>query len=133
MKMKAILIAALTLIVNLSIAQISVKWIGGTPGKETSWNEPKNWSNYKVPDDFTNVVITDVSSTTFSNPVIPQGIAEVNSIRFESQGSLTVAEQAKLIVFNQLEELNDKGLEIRGFLLMIKDCDDYTNYLSSLD
>ena len=74
-------------------------WKGGTPGMENDWYCPKNWSKYKVPDAFSDVIIPDVSSTTLSMPVIKDGRAEAHSLFIYPAASLTVAEPAQLVVY----------------------------------
>ena len=51
----------LCFVTNIIIAQNS--WIGGTPGAENEWNNPKNQSENKVPDwSDESVIISDISS-----------------------------------------------------------------------
>lgn len=82
---------------NLS-AQRTVTWIGGTPGQETNWFCYKNWSNSKVPDEFTDVIIANISTTTFHYPVIKSKEAKVNSISIVSQATLTIEKSGKLTI-----------------------------------
>ena len=103
--MKTIFIALFTLISTVTIAQNTVTWKGGTPGNETSWNEARNWSNHKVPNEFSNVIIPDVSSSTFSYPIIEEGIVELNSILVASTALLTIRNSAKLIIYGYAEGL----------------------------
>ena len=65
--MKTLIIFLLTLSSSILVAQKSVTWVGGTPGSETSWDEPRNWSDHHVPNEFSNVFIPDVSTSSFSN------------------------------------------------------------------
>ncbi|MEO1262295.1 MAG: hypothetical protein AAFZ15_26045 [Bacteroidota bacterium] len=103
--MKTLLIAFLTFSATFLFAQNNVTWIGGTPGNETAWDEAKNWSNHRVPDVFSNVVIPDVSSTTFSFPVIESDLVEINSIFIYSTAQLTIEEKAKLVIYGESENL----------------------------
>ncbi|MGK0391555.1 MAG: hypothetical protein ACI94Y_004322 [Maribacter sp.] len=116
--MKTLLIATLSLISTFTFVQVT--WEGGTPSNEKSWSEPRNWSTSYVPDEFSDVLIPNVSSTTFSNPIIKEGVFEVNTIRIESNANLTIKASAKLMIhfsegcyFNveiiQEEELNEVG------------------------
>ena len=118
--MRTLLIIALTLITTISLAQNTVTWIGGTPGKATKWEEPKNWSNHRVPNDFSNVIIPDVSSSTFAYPEITKGIVEVNSIHIESQSRLTVHANAQLIIYEQEESLAKLDLKSESSLVIIE-------------
>ncbi len=117
--MKTLLIALFTLISTITIAQNTVTWTGGTPGNETSWNEARNWSNNKVPNEFTNVIIPDVSTSTFSNPIIKEGTVELNSILMETRALLTVQASAKLIVYGYAEGLIKDNLELKGSLIVL--------------
>ncbi|MCO6462075.1 MAG: hypothetical protein J5I59_11780 [Saprospiraceae bacterium] len=56
------------------------EWRGGTPGRERDWNCSKNWSHGKVPDEFSDVIISDCSSRGNFYPVI-KGVIEYNSVR----------------------------------------------------
>ncbi|MCR9287957.1 MAG: hypothetical protein NXI23_11270 [Bacteroidetes bacterium] len=122
--MKTLLFAALTLISTITFAQQKVTWEGGTPGKETSWNEPRNWSNNTVPNEFSDVIIPNVSTTTFSNPVIKKGQFELNSIKIESNGYLTVDATAKLVVYTEVIGLANENVILEGALLVMDEITD---------
>lgn len=99
-------------------AQNAVVWKGGTPGQENNWNCPKNWSKYKVPDEFSDVVIPDVSSTTHATPVIKSGTFEVNSIQIQSNAQLTIESGARLVVYNAETAFDQAGnLQLNGSIL----------------
>ena len=117
--MKTLLIALFTMISTITIAQNTVTWKGGTPGKETSWNEAKNWSNNKVPNEFSNVIISDISTSTFSTPIIKEGTIELNSIMIESSAQLTVETSAKLIIYGYAEGLMKDNLQLSGSLIVL--------------
>ena len=119
--MKTLLIAILTLTTTLTFAQQSVTWKGGTPGKETSWNEARNWSNNKVPNEFSDVIIPDVSTSTFSAPVIKEGTIELNSISIASNGKLTVESAAKVIVFGYTEGIIKENVNLEGTLMVMEE------------
>lgn len=82
-------------------SQRTTTWKGGAPGMENEWNCPKNWSNYSVPDEFDNVIIPDVSTTTQAAPVIKNGKVEVNSLYMDTNAKLIVDESAQLVVFQR--------------------------------
>ena len=107
------------MISTITIAQNIVTWKGGTPGKETSWYEAKNWSNNRVPDEFSDVIIPDVSTTTFSTPTIKEGTIELNSIMIESSAQLTVETSAKVIAYGYTEGLVKDNLQLRGSLIVL--------------
>lgn len=117
--MKSLLIALFTLISTFAFSQSTVTWKGGTPGKETSWNEAKNWSNNKVPNEFSDVIISDVSTSTFSAPVIKVGTIELNSIIIESNAQLTIETAAKLVVYGNAEGLMKENLQLKGSLIVL--------------
>lgn len=107
-----------------SIAVYSQKtntWKGGTPGQETEWNCPKNWSAYSVPDEFTDVLIPDVSTTTLANPVLRYGSFEINSLFLESDARLTIKEDARLLVYVSAIGITDYNLEQNGPLIIINE------------
>jgi hypothetical protein len=105
---------------NAATAQNKVTWKGGAPGQETNWNCPKNWSNYRVPDEFSDVVIPDVSTTSLAAPVIKSGSFEVNSIQLLSNASLTIGQDAQLVVHNTENGFaQEGGLQLKGSLLLL--------------
>lgn len=95
--MKTLAILLLSLLSTATIAQQTVIWKGGTPGKETSWNEARNWSNYQVPDEDTDVVIKALHTGHHAQPVI-DGRVEVRSIELHTGTSLTIKEKGKLLI-----------------------------------
>lgn len=97
MKHTIAIIALFSLISLSAQAQITAIWKGGTPGKTTDWNCPTNWREGRVPNEFSNVVIPDVSTSTFSFPVIKQGIVEIASIECASNARLTTLGNARVI------------------------------------
>ena len=97
--MKTFLIIVLTFTATAINAQNTVTWIGGTPGNETTWNEARNWSNHRVPDVFSDVIIPDVSSTTFAYPVIENEWVEINSIFIYPTSRLKIDGDAKLVTY----------------------------------
>lgn len=119
--MKTLLIAILSLITTITFAQQSVTWKGGTPGKETSWNEARNWSNNKVPNEFSDVFINDVSTSTFSAPVINEGTIELNSISIASNGKLTIESTARVIVFGYTEGIIKENINLEGTLMVMEE------------
>ncbi|MBC7777574.1 MAG: hypothetical protein H7246_19225 [Phycisphaerae bacterium] len=81
-------------------AQRTATWKGGTPGRSTDWNCPTNWKEGRVPDEFSSVVIPDVSTSTFSYPVIHKGTVEIFSLECSSNVSLTTQGNARVIILN---------------------------------
>ena len=82
---------------NPAIAQEITSWIGGTPGKENQWDEPRNWENNEVPDENTHVIITSKNTGHMSQPMI-DGQVEVGSIKVYSGASLTIGHEGELII-----------------------------------
>ncbi|MBL7776204.1 MAG: hypothetical protein JNK89_09390 [Saprospiraceae bacterium] len=105
---------------NLSLqAQKTATWKGGAPGRAHDWNCPKNWSDGRVPDAFSDVVIPDVSTTSFAAPVIQKGEVEVNSLRLLANATLTVEQDGQLVVLNLYDDsLDTRGLQIKGSLVL---------------
>ncbi|MDX2134745.1 MAG: hypothetical protein SFV52_08165 [Saprospiraceae bacterium] len=98
-------------------AQKANTWKGGTPGQETNWNCPQNWSTNAVPDAFSDVVIPDVSTSTFAAPVIRTGTHEVNALLLLSGARLTIEADANLIVLMHLEIVPNAVVQGKGLLL----------------
>ena len=122
--MKNLLIVLLTMASTSLMAQNTVTWIGGTPGNETSWDEPKNWSNHHVPNEFSNVYIPEVSTSTFSNPTIKNGVIELNSLQIVSTAKLTIDKMAKLIVHGSAEGVFAANVDIKGSFIVWDEVND---------
>ncbi|MCB0644564.1 MAG: hypothetical protein KDC44_23130, partial [Phaeodactylibacter sp.] len=103
--MKTLFITAFTLLASTTFAQQLVTWKGGTPGREDQWAVAQNWSNNRVPDEFADVFIPDVSTSTFVYPVICNGEFEVNSLQMAATAALTILEDAVLTVSNDSSHL----------------------------
>ena len=99
-------------------AQKTTTWKGGTPGMEQEWNCPKNWSAGAVPNEFSNVFIPDVTTTTCSTPVIQSGLVEVNALFLETDAMLTIGPEAELIIYETAEGINHNTLNLRGKVLL---------------
>ncbi len=72
-----------------------------------------------MPDDFTNVFIPDVSSTSLSQPVIKSGKVEINAIFIASNAVLTVEKDAQLVVLTEAEGVNNRSVKLKGSLLLL--------------
>jgi len=98
---KALAIIALLSLISLNAqSQKTATWKGGAPGRSTDWNCPANWKEGRVPNEFSHVVIPDVSSSTFSYPVIDAEI-EIWSIEYAPTARIKVLDKAHLIVSQQ--------------------------------
>lgn len=84
-------------------AQRTITWKGGTPGMTSDWFCPQNWSTASLPDEFSDVIIPDVSSSTFAQPYLKVGDIEINSLRLLSNASLTIVDKASLTVISYIE------------------------------
>jgi hypothetical protein len=104
-----------------SFAQQRITWKGGTPGMENEWYCPQNWSSTSLPDEFSDVIIPDVSSSTFAPPCINEGQIEINSLRLLSNASVTIADNASLTVISYIEGLDLKKVKGEGQLILKED------------
>lgn len=84
-------------------AQKTATWKGGTPGKPTDWNCAANWKEGRVPNQFSQVIIPDVSSSSHGNPVLSSGEVEIWSILIHTGASLRIGKNARLIATEQEE------------------------------
>lgn len=95
--MKHFVAVILTLLSVHMYAQQTSNWKGGTPGRETSWSEARNWSTNQVPDEYTRVVIWSTNTGHNAMPVI-DGEVVVASIHMFDSTELTILEGATLTV-----------------------------------
>lgn len=118
--MKSItLLTALLLTLSFSaFSQRPTTWKGGTPGMKNDWFCPQNWSTSAVPDEFSDVIIPDVSTTSFAAPVIKSGHVEVNSVFFLYNGALTIARDATITVLGFMEGSKEKNFHGEGVLML---------------
>ncbi len=78
--MKNHIILLLSITVTSLCAQVTSIWVGDTPGHKTDWHQPYNWSNQRVPDEFTDVIIPLDESQPDNYPVYSDGRQEINSL-----------------------------------------------------
>ena len=78
-------------------AQTTIRWKGGTPGREDSWNEPRNWDAQRLPDAFDKVIIRLDNTGHFAQPVLDSEVT-VAWIDIQSGGLLTITEHGRLNV-----------------------------------
>jgi hypothetical protein len=98
------------------LAQKSTTWKGGTPGKPNDWNCASNWSDGRVPNEFSDVTIPNLSSETY--PVIKKNVEEINalflmsatSLRVEKKGALTVSERVEIAAGAKIDNLGKLDL-----------------------
>jgi hypothetical protein len=84
-------------------AQKMATWKGGTPGRVSDWNCPSNWKEGRVPNEFSNVLIPNVSSSTFAYPVIEKGDIEVFGLVCEPGATVTLRRSASLRTVDAIE------------------------------
>ncbi len=102
-------------------AQRTITWKGGTQGMEHEWYCPQNWSSTSMPDEFSDVIIPDVSTSTFSPPCIQKGKIAINSLMLHANAILTIEHEASLIVTNQIEGLHWDKIKGQGQLIRKED------------
>lgn len=90
--MKPILILLLITASFQASSQVTSKWRGNTPGHEHDWNYASNWSNNRVPDEFTDVIIALDIALSYSYPVIHSGSIEINSLHVWPGAILTIVD-----------------------------------------
>lgn len=98
-------------------AQKNIIWKGGAPGHETDWHYAKNWSTHSVPNEFSNVIIPDVSTTTRTLPVIRAGVVEVNSLTIAPNVTLSLGETVQLTVLENSDSMMIANLRRSGSLI----------------
>lgn len=115
MKIFVSLLACLSVYGSSLFAQKTATWKGGTPGHETQWQCPKNWKGNTVPNEFSNVLIPDVSTAGMAYPVVNNAV-EINALRLEGNAMITVAQGGRLTVLNDIFVPNPKNLDVKGTL-----------------
>jgi len=109
----------LFLLITVSVfSQRAITWKGGAPGKKNDWYCPQNWSSTSVPDEFSDVIIPDVSTSSFALPCIQSGEVEVNSITIQSNGGLTILKNAMMVVLEYTDGVSPKNVKGEGLLML---------------
>jgi len=119
--MRTLLLIIMTFSATIIMGQKSVEWIGGTPGKETCWNEPRNWSDHKVPNEFSNVFIGKTSASVVHFPVISEGLIELNSINLSNQATLKLDASAELIIYDSATGIFSNNFVADGRVVMVEE------------
>ena len=98
MKNAWIILTVLSLFSIDLFAQKRATWAGGTPGQPSNWFCPSNWKEHRVPNEFSSVLIPDVSTSTFHYPVIDAGTVEIGSLECATKACVTLANNARLLI-----------------------------------
>lgn len=110
---------ALFLISTLSLFSQKVNtWKGGAPGMEHEWFCPKNWSAGTIPNEFSNVFIPDVTTTTQATPVIQSGKVEINTLILQTNAVLTIGPAAELVIQETAEGIDPTTVVLKGKILL---------------
>ena len=98
MKTLSVILSFSFSILVLNAINCQVIWQGGTPGSETKWEEPRNWSNHKVPGSFDSVIIPDQASKGDFYPTINSEVAPVAHITIEAGAHLNLNSKGRLTI-----------------------------------
>lgn len=99
--MKTLLIYVMVAVATAKVqAQITAYWKGGKPGCPNEWNCPANWSNYRIPDSFTDVFILANENIPCHYPVIHEAGCEANSLHIQPNAYLTFEKKGTLRVWD---------------------------------
>jgi hypothetical protein len=72
-------------------------WLGGTPGQETNWDNPRNWSENRVPDEDSWVIVQNLNTGHHAFPIINSEVI-ISGIEVHAGASLKVAAAGELII-----------------------------------
>lgn len=92
---------ALALVLGFSFslsAQTTTVWQGGKPGQTTNWNCPANWSEGRVPDEFTQVIIP---TGTHYYPVIQNTPTPIDALLMEAGAKLTIEDGVRFSILGE--------------------------------
>ena len=90
--------ATLVLMMTSGLLMSQVVWKGGTPGRAHDWNISSNWSNNRVPTDFDDVVIPDLSTQGCFYPIIKTEIEPIQFLFIASGAELEVTDTGILTI-----------------------------------
>lgn len=95
-------------------AQKSATWKGGTPGNGADWNCASNWKEGRVPNEFSDVCIPDVSTASGVKPVVRCRVSSVNSLTILSGGGLRIEKSGVLDVYGWTEIFDANSIQNNG-------------------
>lgn len=98
-------------------AQTTITWKGGTPGKETAWNEARNWDKHRLPNENDRAIIRPENNGHFAQPII-EGEARAAWVEIHAGASLSISEAGQLTVDG--EYTYSEGISIYGGNLVVK-------------
>lgn len=99
-------------------AQKTATWKGGAPGRSTDWSCAQNWADSRVPNEFSDVVIPNVSTTSGAQPVIRSNAGSVNSLTLLAGAQLRIEKTGALAVLERMEVLDANSIRNAGTLEM---------------
>lgn len=109
---RAIVLSVISFAINFTLpAQTTATWKGGKPGSATDWNCSANWSEGRVPDEFTQVVIP---TGKMFYPVIQNVSTVIDALMIEHGGTITIKEGAVLVILGETGRFD--GLTLFGFI-----------------
>lgn len=113
--MKSILLFIITLTIVSVQAQVKNNWIGGTPGRSNSWDEPKNWSKGSVPNEFSFVVIKSLDNGHCAQPEMKSEVA-IAGLEIHAGAQLVILDSGKLTIDGEFTFTD--GIKIYGGTLV---------------
>lgn len=101
---------------TIASAQKTAIWKGGTPGKVADWTCASNWKEGRVPNEFSDVLIPNVSTANGFQPVVREQVAGVNTLTILPGATLRIESAGALEVFESLEIFADNAIQNHGRL-----------------
>jgi hypothetical protein len=85
-------------------------------GRPNDWNCATNWLENRVPDEFSNVVVPNVATSTASAPVISAGDFEVNALWVAADAHIYITRSASLTVLETAVGIDPSS--VKGILIL---------------
>lgn len=101
-------------------AQKAATWKGGAPGRSNDWACASNWKEGRVPDEFSDVLIPDISTAGGFQPIVRHTAGGVNSLTILPGARLRIEAGGSLDVFESLEIIANGSILNYGHLNMPK-------------
>lgn len=127
--MKTVMLLLLSLLVTTGFSQVASIWKGNTPGHESQWDCPSNWSTNRVPDEFTDVIIQMDNSSKNKYPVLQMHQIEINSLSIWPGACIVVKQGTMCIMDPGKNYFNRNQITGDGRIRLI----DHPHYLSLKD
>lgn len=112
------LFAAIIVLLLMNLTTVSAQkiatWKGGAPGRCSDWACSQNWVEGRIPNEFSDVFIPDVSTKSGCSPVIRTEVESVNSLTLCAGSKLQITKSGSLHVVEFIQMPDSSAIRNNG-------------------